>query len=57
MAVKLDRAYSRAELLRLYAEIAYYGHGYYGLQAASCGYFGLRLTSSPSCRPPCWPAR
>jgi membrane peptidoglycan carboxypeptidase len=40
MAVKLNRAYSRAEILRLYAEIAYYGHGYYGLQAASCGYFG-----------------
>ena len=40
VAVKLDQAYSRAELLRLYAEIAYYGHGYYGLQAASCGYFG-----------------
>jgi membrane peptidoglycan carboxypeptidase len=40
MAVKLNRTYSRAEILRLYAEIAYYGHGYYGLQAASCGYFG-----------------
>ena len=40
MAVKLHQAYSRAEILRLYAEIAYYGHGYYGLQAASCGYFG-----------------
>ena len=40
VAVKLNRAYSRAEILRLYAEIAYYGHGYYGLQAASCGYFG-----------------
>jgi membrane peptidoglycan carboxypeptidase len=40
LAVKLNRAYSRAETLRLYAEIAYYGHGYYGLQAASCGYFG-----------------
>ncbi len=40
MAVKLNQAYSRAEILRLYAEIAYYGHGYYGLQAASCGYFG-----------------
>jgi membrane peptidoglycan carboxypeptidase len=42
MAVKLNRAYSRAEILRLYAEIAYYGHGYYGLEAASCGYFGRR---------------
>jgi membrane peptidoglycan carboxypeptidase len=40
LAVKLNRAYSRSEILRLYAEIAYYGHGYYGLQAASCGYFG-----------------
>jgi membrane peptidoglycan carboxypeptidase len=40
MAIKLNQAYSRAEILRLYAEVAYYGHGYYGLQAASCGYFG-----------------
>jgi len=40
LAVKLNRGYSRAEILRLYAEIAYYGHGYYGLEAASCGYFG-----------------
>jgi membrane peptidoglycan carboxypeptidase len=40
LAVKLNQAYSRAEILRMYAEIAYYGHGYYGLEAASCGYFG-----------------
>jgi membrane peptidoglycan carboxypeptidase len=40
MAVKLNQAYSRPEILRMYAEIAYYGHGYYGLNAASCGYFG-----------------
>jgi membrane peptidoglycan carboxypeptidase len=40
LAVKLNMTYSRAEILRLYAEIAYYGHGYYGLEAASCGYFG-----------------
>ena len=40
LAVKLHETYSRAEILRLYAEVAYYGHGYYGLQAASCGYFG-----------------
>jgi len=40
MAVKLNTTYSRAEILQLYAEIAYYGHGYYGLEAASCGYFG-----------------
>ena len=40
LAVKLNAAYSKAQILRLYAEVAYYGHGYYGLQAASCGYFG-----------------
>jgi membrane peptidoglycan carboxypeptidase len=40
LAVKLNQAYTRAEILRLYAEVAYYGHGYYGLEAASCGYFG-----------------
>lgn len=40
LAVKLSAMYSRPEILRLYAESAYYGNGYYGLQAASCGYFG-----------------
>jgi len=40
MAIKLNGTYSRPEILRLYAEVAYYGHGYYGLAAASCGYFG-----------------
>jgi membrane peptidoglycan carboxypeptidase len=24
----------------MYADVAYFGHGYYGLAAASCGYFG-----------------
>jgi membrane peptidoglycan carboxypeptidase len=40
LAVKLNFTYSKAEILRLYAEVAYYGHGFYGLEAASCGYFG-----------------
>jgi penicillin-binding protein 1A len=40
VAVKLNYTYTKPEILRLYAEVAYYGHGYYGLQAASCGYFG-----------------
>jgi len=40
LAVKLDSMYTKAEVLQMYAEVAYYGHGYYGLQAASCGYFG-----------------
>jgi membrane peptidoglycan carboxypeptidase len=40
LAVKLNMTYSKPEILELYAEVAYYGHGYYGLNAASCGYFG-----------------
>jgi penicillin-binding protein 1A len=40
LAVKLNLAYSKQQILNLYAEAAYYGNGYYGLEAASCGYFG-----------------
>jgi membrane peptidoglycan carboxypeptidase len=40
LAVKLNMMYTKPEILQLYAEVAYYGHGYYGLSAASCGYFG-----------------
>jgi membrane peptidoglycan carboxypeptidase len=40
LAVKLNATYSKQQILDLYAEVAYYGHGYYGLQQASCGYFG-----------------
>ena len=40
LGVKLNNTYGKQQILRLYAEVAYYGHGYYGLQAASCGYFG-----------------
>ena len=40
LAIKLNLTYSKPQILQLYAEIAYYGHGYYGLNAASCGYFG-----------------
>ncbi len=40
LAVKLNLAYSKQQILDMYAEAAYYGHGYYGLEQASCGYFG-----------------
>jgi membrane peptidoglycan carboxypeptidase len=40
LGVKLDLAYSKARILRMYADVAYFGHGYYGLAQASCGYFG-----------------
>jgi membrane peptidoglycan carboxypeptidase len=47
LGVKLDLAYGKAKVLRMYADVAYFGHGYYGLAQASCGYFGTvpaRLT-------------
>jgi penicillin-binding protein 1A len=42
LAIKLKYTYSRPEILRLYADVAYFGHGFYGLAEASCGYFGVR---------------
>jgi len=42
LAVKLWHTYGSAEVLRLYSDIVYFGHGYYGLQAASCGYYGIQ---------------
>src|SRR5262249_51402611 len=40
LAIKLRYTYSQSQILRMYADVAYFGHGYYGLEAASCGYFG-----------------
>ena len=42
LAVKLKYSYTGAEILRLYADVAYFGHGFYGLAEATCGYFGAR---------------
>jgi membrane peptidoglycan carboxypeptidase len=40
LALKLNMTYTKAQILQMYSEVAYYGHGYYGLEQASCGYFG-----------------
>jgi membrane peptidoglycan carboxypeptidase len=42
LAVKLRYSYGPAEVLRLYADVVYFGHSYYGLEAASCGYYGVQ---------------
>jgi len=42
LAVKLRYSLGPAEVLRLYSDVVYFGHGYYGLQDASCGYYGVR---------------
>jgi membrane peptidoglycan carboxypeptidase len=47
LGVKLAISYPKAEILQLYSDVAYFGHGYYGLDEASCGYFSVppdRLT-------------
>jgi penicillin-binding protein 1A len=39
LAVKLAHVYPKGEILRMYLSTAYFGHGYYGLDAAARGYF------------------
>jgi membrane peptidoglycan carboxypeptidase len=41
LAVKLNLTYPKQQILQMYADVAYFGHGFYGLAAASCGYFGV----------------
>jgi membrane peptidoglycan carboxypeptidase len=42
LAVKLDLTYSKQQILQMYADVVYFGNDYYGLAAASCGYFGVQ---------------
>ncbi|MEU9244464.1 biosynthetic peptidoglycan transglycosylase [Streptomyces sp. NPDC048385] len=39
LALKLAHHYPKSQILEMYLATAYFGHGYYGLQAASRGYF------------------
>src|SRR5258708_25152378 len=39
VSVQVDISYSRAQIIQMYAAVTNFGHGYYGLAAASCGYF------------------
>lgn len=41
LAIKLNVALPKADILRLYLAAVYFGQGFYGLPAASEGYFGL----------------
>jgi Transglycosylase len=41
LAVKLYLTYTKPQVLQMYADVAYFGNGFYGLAAASCGYFGV----------------
>jgi penicillin-binding protein 1A len=39
LAVKLEARYSKPEILEMYLAEVYFGHGYFGLSAASRGFF------------------
>src|SRR5699024_12123315 len=40
LALKLEKKYSKDEILELYLNNVYYGHGAYGIKTASVTYFG-----------------
>ena len=41
LALEFDTHYTKAAILSMYLSAVYFGHGYYGIQAASRGYFGV----------------
>ena len=41
VGVKLALGYPKTEILQIYSSVAHFGHGYCGLQAASCGHFAV----------------
>jgi len=40
IAIRMEERYSKKEILRAYLNAVYFGDGYYGVEAASRGYFG-----------------
>ncbi len=40
IALRLEERYSKAQILQAYLNTVYFGEGYYGVEAASRGYFG-----------------
>jgi 1A family penicillin-binding protein len=40
IAVRLEERYSKPQILQAYLNVVYFGDGYYGVEAASRGYFG-----------------
>ncbi len=41
LALELDTHYTKPAILSMYLSAVYFGHGYYGIEAASRGYFGV----------------
>ena len=45
LAFKLERRYSKAQILDMYLNAIYFGNGFYGVDRASRGYFGRPVTA------------
>ena len=43
IATELERTYSKNQILEFYLNNIYFGNGYYGIQAASKGYFDTEV--------------
>jgi membrane peptidoglycan carboxypeptidase len=41
LAIKLDTTYSKRQILSMYLDAAYFGHGAYGVETAARTYFGV----------------
>ncbi len=44
LAYQLERIYSKNEILEMYLNYVYFGGGYYGIEAAARGYFGVHAS-------------
>ncbi|MCR5809194.1 MAG: PBP1A family penicillin-binding protein [Clostridiales bacterium] len=51
LALQLEKAFDKNEIMEMYLNYIYFGGGYYGIEAASLGYFGVHaeeLTTAQS---------
>jgi penicillin-binding protein 1A len=44
-AIKIEQTYTKSEIMELYLNSVYFGHGTYGVQAASIHYYGKEVSS------------
>ena len=44
IAIELEKKYSKTQILEYYLNNIYFGNGYYGIQAASIGYFNVNAS-------------
>lgn len=44
LAYQMEKKYSKDEILEMYLNFVYFGRGYYGVEAAALGYFGVHAS-------------